>query len=233
MCARSLVRKVSGLIHPVGWQYIAICMTAAIVGSLAWKGMFCVGTAAALWCAYFFRDPRRVTPVRPGLLISPADGKITGIAKVVPPAEIGLGDAEVYKISIFLSVFDVHINRVPIDSTVEAKVYFPGKHINACLDKASVDNERLAMRLRLVDGRAIGVVQIAGLIARRIVSWVAEGQPVKAGERFGMIKFGSRADVYLPEGVSPLVTLGQYMAGGETVLADLQSNEPPRVGEVR
>jgi phosphatidylserine decarboxylase len=228
-----LVRSLARLIHPVGWKYIGVMVVLTVAAAPLSGQLSCVLSLFAVWCGYFFRDPQRVTPTRPGLLVSPADGKITAITEAVPPPELGLGEASVTRISIFLSVFDVHINRVPIDSTVEAKIYRPGKHINACLDKASTDNESLGMRLRLADGRAIGVVQIAGLIARRIVSWVREGESVRGGARFGMIKFGSRVDVYLPAGVNPLVIVGQYMAGGETVLADLQSTEPVRQGVVR
>ncbi|MEI6985685.1 MAG: phosphatidylserine decarboxylase [Rhodospirillaceae bacterium] len=228
-----LIKHYAKIVHPVGWRYITITMVVASLAAFIVPKMLCVGFVFSLWCGFFFRDPSRVTPTREGLLVSPADGVIRAISTVVPPVELGLEPLEACKISVFLSVFDVHINRIPIAGTVEKKIYRPGKHINACFDKASTDNEAMAMRLRLPDGRAIGVVQIAGLIARRIVSYVSEGQAVVAGERFGMIKFGSRVDIYLPAGVAPLVVAGQYLLGGETVIADLLSNEAPRVGEIR
>ena len=221
------------IIHPTGWKYVIVTLAVSALAGLVSAKLFWIGFAFALCCGFFFRDPARVTPTRPGLLVSPADGTITFIARAEPPPELGLGSEPRYKISIFLSVFDVHINRIPVDCIVEKKIYRPGKHINACLDKASLDNEAMGMRLRLSNGQAVGVVQIAGLIARRIVSYVTEGQPVLAGERFGLIKFGSRVDVYLPEGVNPLVSIGQYMLGGETVLADLSASEEPRIGKIR
>ena len=220
-------------IHPAGWPFIAaFAVIAAVLGTVA-SPLLWLGIAVTLWCAYFFRDPVRVTPVRSGLVTSAADGHVQSIVEVVPPAEIGLGDQPMRRISVFLNVFDVHINRIPVESIIEAKVYHPGMFFNAALDKASQHNERMSLRLRLNDGRAIGVVQIAGLVARRIVCDVNEGKSVKAGERYGMIRFGSRVDIYLPLEVQPLVMVGQYVIGGETVVADLKSSEPARVGEVR
>ena len=150
-----------------------------------------------------------------------------------PPAELDLGDEPLTRISIFLNVFDVHINRIPIEGTVTQLAYHKGKFINAAHDKASEDNERQSIRLELADGRRLGVVQIAGLVARRIVCKLQDGQAVRTGERFGLIRFGSRTDLFLPEGISPLVTVGQRAVGGETVLADFASDEPPRVSEER
>jgi phosphatidylserine decarboxylase len=173
-----------------------------------------------LWCVYFFRDPIRVTPVRDGLVVAPADGKISSVALAVPPAELGLGSESVPRVSIFMSVFDVHVNRSPVSGEIERIVYRPGKFLNADLDKASEDNERNGLVVRTPSGR-YGVVQIAGLVARRIVCFVKEGQLVAAGERFGLIRFGSRVDIYLPAGTKPLVAVGQYALGGETVIADL------------
>jgi phosphatidylserine decarboxylase len=173
-----------------------------------------------VWCAYFFRDPPRVTPLREGVLVSPADGRISRVTKAPPPAELGLGARPLPRISVFMSVFDCHVNRSPVAGRIEKMVYRAGTFINADLDKASEDNERNALVIATPTLR-IGVVQIAGLIARRIVPFVREGQPIAAGERIGMIRFGSRVDVYLPEGVEPLVLEGQIAIAGETVIAQL------------
>jgi len=196
-----------------------------------WTGA--IGIALAGWVAYFFRDPPRVVPTRGGLLVSPADGVISHITEAVPPPELEIGAEPLTRISVFLNVFDVHINRSPIAGVVERIAYNAGKFLNASLDKASVDNERNGLTIRLADGRKIGVVQIAGLVARRIVCHAREGQALKTGERFGLIRFGSRTDLFLPKGVAPLVVVGQRMVGGETVVADLLSTEGPRRGEIR
>jgi phosphatidylserine decarboxylase len=182
----------------------------------------------ALFIAYFFRDPERVTPLRVGLVVAPADGRVTAVEKVKPPAEIGLGDAERVRVSIFLSVLDVHINRAPVAGRIVRSVYVPGVFLNAALDKASEANERRAIVIQQADGTEIGCVQIAGLIARRIVTFKGEGESIGVGERFGLIRFGSRADVYLPPGKTALVAVGQTTIGGETVLADLASDEAER-----
>ena len=183
---------------------------------LAW-----LGGAFVLFCLYFFRDPERTPPDRPGVLVAPADGRVVMVGMAVPPAELDLGPAPRWRVAIFLSVLDVHVNRMPIDGTVTRIAYRHGKFLNASLDKASIDNERNALALRLADGREIAVVQIAGLIARRILCDVREGDAVHTGGRFGIIRFGSRTDLYLPEGVLPLVAVGQTMIGGETVIATL------------
>ncbi len=188
----------------------------ALAHWLAWLAGFFL-----LFCLYFFRDPERVAPGRPGLLVAPADGKITSVMPAVPPVELGLGAAPRWRVGIFLSMLDVHVNRVPADGTVTRIAYRHGAFINASLDKASEENERNAVAIRLHDGREIAVVQIAGLIARRIVCDLREGDVVHAGNRFGIIRFGSRTDLYLPEGTRPLVAEGQTMIGGETVIADL------------
>src|SRR6185312_11616814 len=169
----------------------------------------------------FFRDPERVPPGRVGTLVAPADGKVVSVTPAVPPPELGLGSVPRWRVAIFLSVIDVHVNRVPADGTVTRISYRHGRFFNASLDKASDDNERNAIAIRLPDGREIAVVQIAGLIARRILCNIREGDAVHAGARFGMIRFGSRTDLYLPEGVRPLVAEGQTMVGGETVVAEL------------
>ena len=181
-----------------------------------------------MWCYYFFRDPVRATPVRDGLVVSPADGVVSLIEPAVPPAELGLGPAALTRVSVFMSVFNCHVNRAPAEGTVTAVAYRPGKFLNASLDKASSDNERNGLAIRLPDGRQVAVVQIAGLVARRIMCWVDKGAQLRTGERFGLIRFGSRLDVYLPEGVAPLVAVGQTMVAGETVLADLSGDEPAR-----
>ncbi|CAK0744409.1 Phosphatidylserine decarboxylase proenzyme [uncultured Gammaproteobacteria bacterium] len=220
-------------IHPEGWRFVAIFAAVTAVISFFFHGFLWVGGIATLWCAYFFRDPPRVTPTRPGLLVSPADGKVLMITTAPPPFELGMGKAPLTKVSIFLNVFDVHINRAPIAGVVEGLTYRPGKFLNAAHDKASTDNEALALRLRIADGQVIGLVQIAGLVARRIVSFVREGYQLEAGQRYGLIRFGSRVDVYLPNGVAPLVIEGQSMLGGETILADLASAEPARQGKIQ
>ncbi|HEY5597292.1 MAG TPA: phosphatidylserine decarboxylase [Kiloniellales bacterium] len=220
-------------IHRAGWPFIGGAVAGAVVLSLLWEPLLWLGLLAAAFCTYFFRDPERITPVRAGLVVSPADGLVSAVEPAAPPPELGMGAAALPRISIFLNVFDVHINRVPADGTVTSLAYRKGTFVNASLDKASEENERQSVRMTMPDGRDIAFVQIAGLIARRIVCDLVEGQAVRAGERFGLIRFGSRADVYLPVGTSPLVVPGQRMIGGETVIADLQSSEGPRGGEAR
>ncbi len=214
------VRKQMAPIHPEGYLFIGIFALVSLVLFVIWRPLGWIGVVLTLWCVYFFRDPVRVSPVRDGLVIAPADGKISSVALAVPPAELGLGSESVPRVSIFMSVFDVHVNRSPVSGEVERIVYRPGKFFNADLDKASEHNERNGLVIRTPSGR-FGVVQIAGLVARRIVCFVKEGQLVSAGERFGLIRFGSRVDVYLPAGTKPLVAVGQYALGGETVIADL------------
>ena len=189
-------------------------------------GWLCAGITA--WIIYFFRDPQRVTPLRPGLVISAADGKISGVEKVVPPAELGMGSEERIRISTFLSVFDVHINRSPIAGRIVRSLYVPGAFLNAALDKASEENERRILVIETPADGEVGVVQIAGLVARRIVTFSAIGDTLGVGQRFGLIRFGSRVDVYLPPGKTALVSVGQRAVAGETVLADLRSVEPER-----
>jgi phosphatidylserine decarboxylase len=230
----SLVNTITSTFVPVhreGWKFVAIA--AAITLVLYWFDLDLLALLAlvlTLWCAYFFRDPERVTPLRQGLVISPADGRVSAIESVVPPPELDLPREPFTRISVFMNVFDVHINRSPVDARIAHIAYVPGKFLNAELDKASEDNERQAMTLELEDGRKIGVVQIAGLVARRIVKFVDDGDMLKAGERFGLIRFGSRVDVYLPKGVSVFAVLGQRAIAGETVLADFASDESERAG---
>ena len=214
-------------IHPQGYPFIGGFALVSLILFWIWTPLGWLGTLLTLWCAYFFRDPPRVTPVREGLVVSPADGRLSRVTNAVPPDELGLGNKPLARISIFMSVFDCHVNRSPAAGRIERIVYRPGKFLNADLDKASEDNERNALVIATAGSR-IGVVQIAGLIARRIVSFKREGEMVGAGERFGMIRFGSRLDVYLPEGVKPLVAEGQISIAGETVLADLRLPESGR-----
>lgn len=209
--------------HPEGRRFVAIFAAITLVLFLLWEPLGWIGVGLTIWCYYFFRDPDRVTPARPGLVVSPADGLVSLIEPAVPPAELGMADAPLTRVSVFMSVFNCHVNRSPVAGEVTAISYRPGKFFNASLDKASVHNERNSLRIRLADGRDLAVVQIAGLVARRILCFVRPGDRLQAGERFGLIRFGSRLDVYLPPGVAPLVAVGQTMVAGETVIADLQA----------
>lgn len=231
--AADMLSTVVKPIHREGYRFIAIFAGITLVLFLIWQPLGWIGVGLTVWCYYFFRDPPRVTPDRAGLVISPADGVVSLIGPAVPPAEMGMGEAALTRVSVFMNVFDCHVNRAPVAGEVVAVAYRAGKFLNASLDKASEDNERNGIVLRMDDGRVVGVVQIAGLVARRILCEVAEGTRLEAGARFGMIRFGSRLDVYLPEGVAPLVAVGQRMTAGETVLADLTSDEGPRPGVVR
>lgn len=226
-------------IHPAGWPFIILA--ALLVACLAlWGGgvAFLLGAILLSWVVYFFRDPVRVTPVRSGLVIAPADGRVCAIADVEPDEELGLGTEPRTRVSIFLNVFDVHVNRSPVEGVVSYVNYRPGKFVNASLDKASVDNERNALAITMEGdhkfaGQKLGVVQIAGLIARRIICTAKPDDKIKAGERFGLIRFGSRTDIYLPKGVKPMVIIGQRTVGAETIIADMNSEEERRVGEIR
>ncbi len=215
-------------IHPDGHKFIAVGLLATLLGFLLWDPIGWLMAGLTAWVAYFFRDPDRVTPLRDGLVVSPADGKVSAIETVRPPAELGLGEEPRTRVSVFLSVFDVHINRAPVAGRITRSVYIPGAFLNAALDKASEDNERRAIVIEMANGTKIGVVQIAGLVARRIVTFSAEGDTLGVGERFGLIRFGSRVDTYLPVGVTALVAVGQRAIAGETVLADLKSGEVER-----
>lgn len=217
-------------VHKDGYKFIAI---AGLVTLILWMlipftllAYLAAGITA--YVAYFFRDPPRVTAQREGLVVSPADGRVSMIERVRPPAELGLGDTERVRISVFLSVFDVHINRSPVAGRITRSVYVPGAFLNAALDKASEENERRSLVVTMPSGGEIAVVQIAGLIARRIVTFLKEGDNVGVGERFGLIRFGSRVDIYLPPGRTALVSVGQRAVGGETILADLKSDEHER-----
>ena len=228
-----MFRSVIVPIHRAGWPFIGIALAAAVLLGLLWEPLFWLGLIAAAYCAYFFRNPPRVTPTRVGLVVAPADGMVQPVRRAVPPPELELGDQPLTRVSIFLNVFNVHINRVPVDGTITALAYRPGKFVNAAFDKASDDNERMALKVTTYDGVDVGFVQIAGLVARRIVCTVKLDEPVRAGQVFGLIRFGSRLDIYLPEGVAPLVVPYQTTVAGETVIADLQSDETARQGEER
>lgn len=212
-------------IHPEGWCFISIFAALAfalffVFQPLGWLAIILTG-----WCAYFFRNPKRVTPMQEGLMVSPADGLVCAIKKTAPPPEFGMGNMPLLRVSIFLNVFDVHVNRLPIGGKIIKSIYHPGQFFNAALDKASDYNERQSLVIQLADNTKVAIVQIAGLIARRIVCNVKEGDIVETGAVFGLIRFGSRMDIYLPEGVYPLIIEGQRMIAGETVIADLGTKE--------
>lgn len=216
-------------LHPEGWRFIPLFALAALILFWIWRPLGWLGVIATLWCVAFFRDPDRVPPRRAGVIVSPADGFVQAIALAAPPPELEMGDSPRSRISIFMSVFDVHVNRVPAAGRVLKRAYTPGRFFNASLDKASEFNERMAIRLALAEGDELAFVQIAGLVARRIRCDLVEGQIVAAGEHCGLIRFGSRVDVYLPDGARPLVEVGQRAVAGETVLAD----RPPGAGTSR
>lgn len=215
-------------IHPEGYPFIGGFALASLILFWLWVPLGWIGVVLTIWCALFFRDPVRTTPVREGLVVAPADGRVSMVQPVVPPAELGLGDKPLLRISIFMSVFNCHVNRSPVAGRIERIAYRPGKFVNAELDKASEDNERNSLVISTSAGR-IGVIQIAGLVARRIVSFVREGESLAVGQRFGLIRFGSRLDVFLPDGAKPLVSVGQTAVAGETVLADFQIGDGGRV----
>lgn len=213
-----------GIPFVVGFALVASLLF-LIADELGW-----IGVGLTVWCYYFFRDPKRTTPIRDGLIVSPADGVVSLIEPAVPPAELGMPNVPLTRVSVFMNVFNCHVNRAPVAGTVTALSYRPGKFFNASLDKASSDNERNSLCIQMTDGRHVAVVQIAGLVARRIVCFVKQDDPLMTGERFGLIRFGSRLDVYLPAGVEPMISVGQTMVAGETVLADLTAHESARAG---
>ncbi len=219
-------------LHPDGWKFVAIFAAVTVLLLIFVPPLGWIGLALTVWCTYFFRDPWRVTPLRAGLMVSPADGRVLSVAPAVPPMELELGTEAMMRIGIFLNVFDVHVNRIPVGGRIAKLSYRKGRFLNASLDKASEDNERMAIRISPAEGAGgdVAVVQIAGLIARRIVCDLREREDVVAGQRFGLIRFGSRTDVYLPAGWVPLVIAGQRVIGGETVIADRGAQEPPRQG---
>jgi len=211
--------------HKEGIKFVAAFAVVTLALFLVSSFLGWIGVVLTIWCYYFFRDPERVTPLRDGLIITPADGIVSLIEPAIPPAELGMPNEPLTRVSVFMSVFNCHVNRAPIGGEITAIAYRPGKFLSAELDKASDDNERNSLRIQMLDGRDLAVVQIAGLVARRIVCFVEPGAVMQTGERFGLIRFGSRLDVYLPDGVEPLVNVGQTMISGETVLADLNAAE--------
>ena len=229
----SLLDNVLVPIAREGWPFIAIFGLVSLILYFLYAPLGWIGLVLTLWCVYFFRNPDRVTPEREGLIISPADGIVQMIAEVSPPEELDMGSEPVVRVSVFMNVFDCHVNRIPCDGRIGKLVYVPGHFLNASLDKASEENERQMVRIDLESGAFVGAVQIAGLVARRIVCYLEEDQIVLAGERFGLIRFGSRVDIYLPHGAVSHAVIGQKCVSGETVLADLKSDEATRSGEVR
>jgi len=217
------IRSQLAPIHPEGYPFVIGFAVVTLILFWLWEPGGWIATFATFWCAYFFRDPQRVTPTYPGVVVAPADGRVVSVVTSVPPPDLGLGASPHLRISIFMSVFDCHVNRSPVLGRIERIVYHEGLFLNASLDKASEDNERNAVIVTTPEGTRVAVVQIAGLVARRIVRFVNEGQALVAGQRIGMIRFGSRADVYLPAGTVALVGEGQTAIAGETVLAELSS----------
>ena len=230
---RRLLKSVLVPINPAGWPFIGLFAAVTAALSMVSEPLGWIGAVLTAWCVYFFRDPDRVTPVRPGLVVSPADGMVQLVDQAPPPAELGMGETPRNRVCVFMNVFDVHVNRTPCDGVVKTVSYRPGRFLNASLDKASEYNERQSVSLTTAEGQDLAYVQIAGLVARRIKCTVHEGQDLKAGERVGLIRFGSRVDVYLPDGVMPLVAPGQRAVAGETVIADMGAQEQPRRGEIR
>jgi phosphatidylserine decarboxylase len=216
------IRSQLAPIHPLGYPFIGGFALASLILFWVWSPLGWLGTVATLWCVYFFRDPERVSPTRAGILVAPADGRVSRIADALPPKELELGERPLMRISIFMSVFDCHVNRSPLAGRVERVVYKEGAFISADLDKASESNERNAFVIAAANGDRIAVVQIAGLVARRIVPFARAGDTLASGQRIGMIRFGSRVDVYLPVGTRPLVSVGQTAIAGETVIAELK-----------
>ena len=230
-----MLRQILAPVHPDGWKFIAAAAIATVILFVLSAPLGWIGLILTFWMAYFFRDPWRVTPTRPGstdsgLIVSPADGIVVALTPAPPPPELEMGVEPVPRIGIFLNLFDVHVARAPVGGRLAARRYTKGRFVNASLDKASEHNERLAIRMVTDEGPDIAFVLIAGLVARRIVCQAYEGQRLAAGERIGLIRFGSRVDVYCPPPYVPLVVSGQRMVAGETVLADRMATEPPRQG---
>lgn len=226
----NMLKIVAVPMHREGRKFVAIFAAITLCLALVWAPLFWIGCGLTVWCYYFFRDPIRIIPQQEGLVISPADGVVSLIEDVVPPAELVLGDQPLQRVSVFMNVFNCHVNRAPIAGKVTEIQYHHGKFLNASLDKASEHNERNGLSIEAPDGARIGVVQIAGLVARRIVCFVKPGDDIEIGHRFGLIRFGSRLDIYLPPGVASLVAVGQTAVAGETILADLKAPQAIRTG---
>jgi phosphatidylserine decarboxylase len=217
----NMMKVIAVPMHPEGRKFVAIFAAITAVLWLVWEPLFWMGVGMTVWCYYFFRDPVRSVAQKPGLILSPADGVVSLITKTVPPVEMLLGDKPLTRVSVFMNVFNCHVNRAPMAGEVIAITYHHGKFVNASLDKASEHNERNSITIEAADKTRIGVTQIAGLVARRIVCFTKLGNGLSVGERFGLIRFGSRLDVFLPEGIQPTVGLGQTAVAGETILAHL------------
>lgn len=215
-------------IHRDGHKFLGVGLALVMLFFIVWPPLGWICVILTAWLAYFFRDPDRVTPLREGLIIAPSDGRVVSIDKVMPPPELGMQGNERVRISIFLSLFDMHINRAPVSGRITRSVYVPGSFLNALDNKSSDDNERRGLIIEMPTGSEIAVLQIAGMITRRIVTFAGEGDSIGVGQRFGLIRFGSRVDVYLPEGHAAMVSVGQRMVAGETVIADLKSTEHER-----
>ena len=219
-------------IHPAGMPFISLFLILTIIIGWIWTPLYYVGFTLTLWCIYFFRNPSRTTPILSGtnknnLIISPADGTVIDISKINPADDIGLPEGKWMRVCIFMNVFDVHVNRSPMLGQITYKKYIPGSFFNASLDKASKENERLILNMDTENGNKIAFVQIAGLVARRIICDVDIGHSLKAGEIFGLIRFGSRVDIYFPSEVSVMVLKGQKMIAGETIIGDFSKNARP------
>ncbi|HTV45857.1 MAG TPA: phosphatidylserine decarboxylase [Stellaceae bacterium] len=225
-----MLRRVLAPLHPDGLKFVLVALVATLLLFFAWPAVGWVAAIVTLWMVYFFRDPWRVSPHRDGLLVSPADGIVMSVAPARPPPELGMDDADFVRIGIFLNIFDVHVTRAPIGGRVVALRYRKGRFVDASRDEASLNNEHMAIRLAPETGPEIAYVQIAGLVARRIVCDLREGQSIATGQRMGIIRFGSRVDVYCPPPYVTMVAAGQRMIGGETVIADRLAHEPPRQG---
>jgi phosphatidylserine decarboxylase len=225
MSIADTIRNTLVPVHPAGYPFVAGFAAGAILLGFLWTPLFWIGVVLTAWCAYFFRDPERVTPIDDSLIVSPADGRVSVVDMSVPPAELGLGKTERLRVSVFMDVFSCHVNRSPVRGRIARIAYRPGKFLNAELDKASQENERNGLVIDSPAGQ-VGVVQVAGLVARRIICFVAEDADIDAGERFGLIRFGSRVDVYLPAGAVARVAVGQTSIAGETVIAVLDRDAP-------
>ncbi len=219
-------------IHPEGWRFVGVFAAVTVLMWMLFKPVGVVCLALTVWCYFFFRNPLRAVPAGDSLVLSPADGIVSKIADVVPPKELEIGDEPMTRVSIFMSVFSVHVNRAPMAGKITKMYYRPGAFVDVSLDKESENNERQELAMETVTGHKIAFVQIAGLVARRILTFVKEGDQLKAGERFGLIRFGSRLDVYLPKGVAVQVMEGQTAVAGETVLADINVTGENRQGEI-
>lgn len=220
-------------IHPEGWRFVAVFAAMTLLMWILFKPLGVICLVLTVWCYFFFRDPQRAVPAGDSLVLSPADGIVSKIADVVPPKEMEMGDEPMTRVSIFMSVFSVHVNRAPMAGKIVKMHYRPGAFVDVSLDKESENNERMEMVVETDKGVKIGVIQVAGLVARRILSFAQEGQRLTAGQRFGLIRFGSRLDIYLPTDVAPAVVEGQIAVAGETILADLSVKGAARTGEMQ